>query len=406
MDFSYFIGKKLATSGNKSFTRLIIRLAIAGIGLSLAVMLLAVGIVKGFQNEIKNKVVGFEGHVQIRNLDLNQSRELVLIPAEQEFTKTLYKNPEIKRVTPFCNKAGILSAEKEIEGMLFKGVPKDYQWDFLKSNLVRGRLPDLKDSVDTYELLISTTVAKRLELDTGSRVEVFFIHDGKVRRRKFDLVGLFNTGLGEFDKTVCFTDIRVIQRIYTTNYSLVSGFEVYIKDLDKLPETAEWIDENIGIRLRAGSVEDLHPVIFQWLKIVDSNALIIIVLMTIVAVINLITAFLILILNRTRMIGILKALGATNWQVVRVFMVNGMMMIIPGLFIGNVLGLGLAWIQQKWQIFTLSEETYYMSVVPVEITSSDIGLLNLGTFVICFVMLLIPALLVRTISPVKAIRFD
>jgi len=406
MNFSYFIGKKLAWSGNKSFTTLIIRLAVAGIGLSLAVMLLAVGIVKGFQNEIRNKVVGFEGHIQIRNLDLNQSKELVLIDQNADFAKELSGNQDIGAITSFCSKAGIINTEVEIEGMLFKGVPSNYKWDFLEKNLNRGRLPLLNDSTDTYELLLSTSVAGRLHLDTGDRVEVFFIHDGKVRRRRFNLVGVFSTGLGEFDRTICFTDIRVIQRIYTTDYSMVSGFEVYVNDIEKLEETTEWIDSKIGISLRAGSVEDLHPVIFQWLKIVDSNAIIIIVLMTIVAVINLITAFLILILNRTRMIGVLKSLGATNWQVVRVFLVNGLTMIVPGLVIGNVLGLGIAWIQRVTGLFTLPEETYYMSVVPIDISLWYILLINVGTLLICFFMLLIPALLVRTITPVRAIRFD
>jgi lipoprotein-releasing system permease protein len=406
MKFSYFIGKKLAWSGNKSFTTLIIRLAIAGIGLSLAVMLLAVGIVKGFQNEIKNKVIGFEGHIQIRNLDLNQSKELVLIDQDQEFVSELLKNQEIQRITSFCNKAGIINTENEIEGMLFKGVPDNYSWEFLEKNLKVGRLPIFNDTADTYEILLSSTVANRLQLDTGNRVEVFFIHEGKVRRRRFILVGLFNTGLGEFDRTVCFADIRVIQRIYTTDYSMVSGYEVYISDIDKLEETAQWVDDNISIRLRAGSVEDLHPIIFQWLKIVDSNAIIIIILMTIVAVINLITAFLILILNRTRMIGVLKSLGSTNWQVVRVFLVNGLTMILPGLLIGNVVGLGIAWLQTNTGLITLPEETYYMSVVPVDISMSHILLINVGTLIICFFMLLIPALLVRTITPVRAIRFD
>lgn len=406
MDFSYFIGKKLATSGNKSFTTLIIRLAIAGVGISVAVMLLSVGIVKGFQSEIRDKVVGFEGHIQIRNLDLNLSKELVLIPKEQEFAQELKKSERIDRLSPFCSKAGIINTANEIEGMLFKGVPANYDWKFLAGNLKKGRLPNLTDSSDTYELILSQSVANRLKLDTGSRVEVFFIQDGKVRRRRFDLVGIFNTGLAEFDRTVCYTDMRVIQRIYTPDYNMVSGYEIYVKDLDRLEETASWIDGNIGIKLRAESVDELHPIIFQWLKIVDSNAIIIIILMTIVAVINLITAFLILILNRTRMIGVLKALGSTNGQVVRIFLVNGFLMIIPGLLIGNVLGLGLAWLQKTFHLFKLPEETYYMSDVPILLTPEFITMINLGTLVICFVMLLIPALLVRAITPVKAIRFD
>jgi len=406
MDFSYFVGKKLATQSGKTFTRLIIRLAIAAVGISLAVMLLAVGVVKGFQSEIKNKIVGFDGHIHVRNLDLNQSRELKLIPLEQAFIDTVRNHPLVKSVSPFCLKAGIINTKREIEGMVFKGVPRNYDWDFIQSNLKVGRLPDLKDSVDTYEFVLSQKVADRLQLDTGQMLDVFFIQDTKVRRRRMRLVGIFSTGLGEFDKTICFTDIRVIQRIYTTDYSEVSGFEINITDLEQLETMTDWIDDQIGIKLRAENIEEKHVVIFKWLHIVDSNALIIIILMTIVSVVNLITAFLILIVDRTQMIGILKSLGANNNQVVRVFLLKGLSMVVPGLIIGNVLGLGLAWLQVKTGIITLPEETYYMATVPVEISWQTIAFLNVMTLIISLLMMLIPAIMVRFISPVKAIRFN
>ena len=406
MDFSYFVGKKLATDSGKSFTRLIIRLAIAAVGISLAVMLLAVGVVKGFQSEIKNKIVGFDGHIHVRNLDLNQSRELRLISIDQEFIPIVKAHPEVTSVAPFCLKAGIINTQKEIEGMVFKGVGVEYDWSFIASNLQRGRLPLLSDTVDTYEFVLSQKVAEKLQIDTGQNLEVFFIQDTKVRRRRMRLVGIFSTGLGEFDKTICFTDLRVIQRIYTTDYSQVSGFEINIKDLTQMEAMTDWVDDQIGIKLRAENIEEKHGVIFKWLQIVDSNALIIIILMTIVSVVNLITAFLILIVDRTQMIGILKSLGANNGQVVRVFLLKGLSMVIPGLIIGNALGLGLAWLQLKTGLITLPEETYYMATVPVQISWETIAYLNVGTLVISMLMMLIPAVMVRVISPVKAIRFN
>ncbi len=406
MDFSYFVGKKLATQSGKTFTRLIIRLAIAAVGISLAVMLIAVGVVKGFQTEIKNKVVGFDGHIHVRNLDLNQSRELKLIPIEQDFIDSVSNHPQVKSVSPFCLKAGIINTKREIEGMVFKGVGPTYDWQFIKTNLSKGRLPRFTDTTDTYEFLLSQKVANKLQLDTGQNIEVFFIQDTKVRRRRMKLVGIYDTGLGEFDKTICYTDIRVIQRIYTTDYSLVSGFEITITDLTNLDQMTEWVDDQIGIKLRAENVEEKHDVIFKWLNIVDSNAIIIIVLMTIVSVVNLITAFLILIVDRTQMIGVLKSLGATNGQVVRVFLLKGLSMVIPGLIIGNVLGLGLAYLQVKTGLITLPEETYYMSTVPVQISMETILYLNIGTLIISAVMMLIPAIMVRFISPVKAIKFN
>ena len=406
MDFSYFVGKKLATHSGKSFTRLIIRLAIAAVGISLAVMLLAVGVVKGFQSEIKNKIVGFDGHIHVRNLDLNQSRELRLIPIDQAFLPVVKAHPLVSSVSPFCLKAGIINSQKEIEGMVFKGVSADYDWSFISSNMQRGRLPYLSDTTDTYEFVLSQKVADKLQLDTGQNLEVFFIQDTKVRRRRMKLVGIFSTGLGEFDKTICFTDLRVIQRIYTTDYSQVSGFEINITDLSQMDAMTDWVDDQIGIKLRAENIEEKHGVIFKWLNIVDSNALIIIILMTIVSVVNLITAFLILIVDRTRMIGILKSLGANNSQVVRVFLLKGLSMVIPGLIIGNALGLGIAWLQRETGLITLPEETYYMATVPVQISWETILYLNLGTLVISMLMMLIPAVMVRVISPVKAIRFN
>ena len=309
-------------------------------------------------------------------------------------------------VAPFCLKAGIINTQKEIEGMVFKGVGVDYDWSFINDNLQRGRLPLLSDTTDTYEFVLSQKVAEKLQLDTGQNLEIFFIQDTKVRRRRMRLVGIFSTGLGEFDKTICFTDLRVIQRIYTTDYSQVSGFEINIKDLTQMEAMTDWVDDQIGIKLRAENIEEKHGVIFKWLQIVDSNALIIIILMTIVSVVNLITAFLILIVDRTQMIGVLKSLGANNGQVVRVFLLKGLSMVIPGLIIGNVLGLGLAWLQLKTGLITLPEETYYMATVPVQISIETIAYLNIGTLVISMLMMLIPAVMVRVISPVKAIRFN
>ena len=406
MDLSYFVGKKIATQSGKSFTRLIIRLAVAAVGISLAVMILAVGVVRGFQNTVKDKVIGFDGHIQVRNLDLNQSSELKLIDINQPFLEEARKHSQIESVAPFCMKAGIINTSQEIEGMVFKGVSSNYDWSFLESNLISGRLPALSDSQDTYEVILSKSVVDRLDLDTGQRIEVYFIHNAKVRRRRLNLVGIFNTGLGEFDKTVAFTDIRVVQRIYTPDYNVASGFEVTLVDLERMEDMTDWLDGIVGISLRAESVEDRHDVIFKWLKIVDSNAVIIIVLMTVVAVVNLITAFLILIVDRTQMIGVLKALGARNGQVVKVFLYKGVSMVLPGLIIGNLVGLGLAFIQLKTGLITLPEETYYMSTVPLDISWDLIIALNGGTLVITMLMLLIPAVMVRFITPVKAIRFQ
>jgi lipoprotein-releasing system permease protein len=403
MQISLYIARRL---GAKGFTRLIIRFAVAGVSLSMAVMILAVGIVIGFKNEIKQKIVGYGGHIQIKNLDLNISKEARLInknlvPADS--LKTV--NDNIDWIQPFTNKAGILQASGSIEGLLFKGVPHDYNWFFFKDNLKRGRLIRNNDSMETYEVMISEVTAERLNLDTGMRVEVFFIQDGQVRRRKSEIVGIFNTGLTEFDRMVVVTDMRVIQRIYTTAYDSVSGFEVFLKDFDRMGETAEVINETLVMEMKAQTAIEMNPVIFQWLQIVDTNAWVIIVLMLIVAIVNMITALLILIVDRTNMVGILKALGATNKQVRNIFMAKGVQLILWGLLIGNVLGVGSGLFQHYTQFMELDESVYYMNSVPFRFQWDYWLALNLGTLFLCFLVLFVPTLLARRITPLKAIRF-
>jgi len=406
MDFSYFVGKKLALQSSKSFTRLIMRLAVAGIALSLAVMIISVGIVKGFKNEIANKVIGFDGHIQIRNLDLNMSKELQLIDVNQAFLEEIRSDFRVKSISPFCSKAGILSTDTDIEGLLFKGVDSNFTWSFFEQHLVRGEIPLYSDSVDSYDILISEKVANVLQIDTGKNLQVFFLHEGKVRRRMMKVIGIFNTGLAEFDRTVSIAHIRSIQRIYTVDYSKVSGYEVRLQNAEEMEEMAEWVDSKIGLRLKAQSVSQIHGLIFQWLEIVDSNAVIIIILMLLVAMVNMVTAFLILVIERTNMIGILKALGAVNFQVVKIFLLKGLAMIVPGVIIGDIVALTLVWIQKKYGIIKLSEEIYYMARVPLQVDFIDVLWLNLGTILLCGLVLLIPGLLVRRVSPVEAIRFD
>lgn len=406
MNLSYFIGKRLLWGTKESFTRLIVRLAIASVAISMIVMIVAVGIVDGFRNEVKNKVIGFSGHIDVRNLDLNQSRESVPIDIDQPFIDKISSDPRISSVFPYARKAGILQTERDIEGMILKGVPSNYDWSFFDRHLVKGRHIANNDSIDSYEIMISSKVADKLQLDTGKFVDLYFIHNEQVRRRRPKVVGIYSTGLGELDKTVALTDIRVIQRILAADYNSVSGFEIRISDYDKLEESTQFVDEEIGMRLRAESVDQVYFVIFQWLKLVDSNAEIIIALMLAVVILNLITALLILIIERTKMIGVLKALGASNRQVGNVFLLKASYLILVGLTIGNGIGLLLVSFQQKYGWFKLDEETYYMSVVPIEINWYKVVFLNAGTILICMIILYIPSLLVRTVSPVKAIRFE
>ncbi len=406
MNLSLYIARKLTTESGHSFTERIIRIASASVAISIAVMLLSIGIVKGFQKEIKEKVIGFNGHVIIKNLDLNHSGELVLFPKSQSFLKKIKQLPYVKSVVPFCQKPGILRTVTDAEGIQCKGVAPSYGSIFINKQITKGRGLENNDSTDLNEILISETTANRLKLDTGQRVELYFIHEGQIRRRKPKICGIYNTGINEIDKNWVLADIRMIQRIYTQGYDSINGFEVYLSSLDNLKDKTKAIDEELGTSLTAQSVNETYFQIFQWLSLLDMNVLVIIFLMVMVSVVNMMTALLVLIIDRTPMIGLLKAMGSRNKLIRQLFLYNGAKYLFRGLILGNIIGLGLGFIQNQWGLIKLNEQTYYLNKVPFFISLQDILMINGLTFVVCILLLTIPAMYVARIQPVKAIRFN
>jgi len=376
------------------------------VAISIAVMLLAIGIVKGFQKEIKQKATGFSGHLIIKNLDLNHSGELVLFPKEQSFLKTVQQFSYVKAVFPVCQKPGILRTLTDAEGIQCKGVPPGYGRVFMDQEIVRGRGLGNHDSIEVNEVLISEVTANRLKLDTGQSVELYFIQEGQVRRRKPKICGIFNTGINEIDKQWMLVDIRMIQRIYTQGYDSINGFEVFLTSLDNLAERTHAINEELLTTLVAQSVDESYFQIFQWLSLLDMNVTIIIILMVIVAVVNMMTALLVLIIDRTPMIGLLKALGGRNQLIRQSFLYSGAKYLLSGLILGNCIGLGLGFLQHFAGLVKLEESTYYLSKVPFSITLADALMINGLTFGVCLILLIIPAMYVARIQPVKAIRFN
>lgn len=406
MNLSLYIARKLTAESGHSFTERIIRIASASVAISIAVMLLSIGIVKGFQKEIKEKVIGFNGHVIIKNLDLNHSGELVLFPKSQSFLKKIKQLPYVKSVVPFCQKPGILRTANDAEGIQCKGVASGYGSIFINKQITKGRGLENNDSTDLNEILISETTANRLKLDTGQRVELYFIHEGQIRRRKPKICGIYNTGINEIDKNWVLADIRMIQRIYTQGYDSINGFEVYLSSLDNLKDKSKAIDEELGTSLTAQSVNETYFQIFQWLSLLDMNVLVIIFLMVMVSVVNMMTALLVLIIDRTPMIGLLKAMGSRNKLIRQLFLYNGAKYLFRGLILGNIIGLGLGFMQNQWGLIKLNEQTYYLNKVPFFISLQDILMINGLTFVVCILLLTIPAMYVARIQPVKAIRFN
>ena len=407
MNVEYFIAKRLvsAKEGNNRLSRPIIRIAILAIALSVAVMLISIGVVKGFKKDIADKVIGFGSHIQITAFSDNNSYETKAISKNQDFYPSIENEKGINHIQYFATKAGIIKTADEIHGVILKGVGSDFNRDFFKDNLVEGEVPIYNDTLTSSRVIISKKIADLLGLETDEKLIMYFAQDPP-RVRKFVVAGIYTTELEEFDNLYVFGDIRHIQNLNNWGIDSVGGFEITIHNFDNLDALTQMVYEKIDYDLNAQTIKEINPQIFDWLKLQDINVNVIIILMLIVAGINIITALLILILERTKLIGILKAIGQNNWSVRKVFLYNASYLIGKGLFWGNLLGIGLSLLQKYFHLISLNPATYYMNTVPIHLTFSDILLLNLGAMLSCILMLIIPTYLITKITPIKAIRFE
>lgn len=405
MNTEYFIAGRIAVKSERTFSKLIVRIAIAGVMLSLAVMMLSVAIIKGFKTEIQEKVRGYIGDVRVFKYDLNNSFELSPFVPAKETLAQLKKNPEVEFYQPYATKPAIISANNEVEGINFKGIDKTFNWDYVRKHLVSGTVLDFTDSVKaSKQILISRFTANRLKLKVGDDFIMYFVQNPP-RKRPFKIVGIYDIGVEEIDKNFVIGDLNIIRRLNNWKPNEIGGLEIRIKDFSKLKEVSGHIYENMELKLKSESVSEYFPAIFTWLSLLDVNTKVLLVLMMVVGVINMVTALLIMILERTNMIGILKAFGMTDYSVMKIFLYNAMYLVGFGLLLGNLLGLGLGFLQKYTHIYKLDQSSYYLSYVPVELHFMDVLVLNLATMVICVVVLILPSMLVSRISPLKAIRF-
>jgi lipoprotein-releasing system permease protein len=405
LNTEYFIAGRIAIKSERTFSKLIVRIAIAGVMLSLAVMMLSVAIIKGFKTEIQEKVRGYIGDVRIFKHGLNNSFELTPFVPEKGTLAQLKNNPEVEFYQPYATKPAIISANNEIEGINFKGIDKTFNWDYIHKHLVSGDVIDFTDSVKaTKQILISKFTANRLKLKVGDDFIMYFVQNPP-RKRPFKIVGIYDIGVEEIDKGFVIGDLNIIRRLNNWKPDEIGGIEIRIKDFAKLKAVSDGIYENMELKLKSESVSEYFPAIFTWLSLLDVNTKVLLVLMMVVGVINMVTALLIMILERTNMIGILKAFGMSDYSVMKIFLYNALYLVGLGLLLGNILGLGLGFLQHYTHIYKLEQSSYYLSYVPVEIHFLDVLLLNLATIVICFVVLILPSMLVSRISPLKAIRF-
>lgn len=407
MNLELLLAKRIVFGNDsQSASKPVIKIALFSVALGLAVMLIAMMTVEGFQNEITKKVTGFGGHIIIGNFTSNQSYEVEPLDKTKVDIQTLRKINHVTHVEEFATKAAIIKTKEEIQGVVLKGVGKDYDWIYLKQNLVSGALPNYSSGDKSDEILMSESLIKMLKLKLDDKVFFYFIEDGQQLIRKFTVKGIFNTGFEEIDKQFVVCDIRHISKINNWQPNQTGSFEVLIDDFNHLDATAEAVYNATGNSINTRTIKDDYPQIFSWLSLIDTNVYIIIGLMLIVACINMISTLLIIILENTSEIGILKALGATDFQIRKVFFYVSFYLMVGGILLGNFLGLGIAFLQYAFHIIKLEQDTYYIAFAPIAFSWSKIMLLNFGTMLLCVLVLLVPALLVSRIQPIKAIRFE
>jgi lipoprotein-releasing system permease protein len=411
LNLEYFIAKRLITAKDykSSISAPIIKIAIAAIAIGMVMMIVSVATGIGLQQKIREKVSAFNGHIIISNYDNNQSEAtLTPIAKNQKFYPKFNSVAGISHIQAIATKAGIIRTEKAFEGIVFKGVGTDYQWSNIKEYLIAGRLPNLSSQLNS-EVVISQFLADRLQLKVGDAFNTFFIKENQSQLpniRRFKITGIFNSGFQEFDATYIIGDIRHIQRINKWSPNEIGAFEIFVQDFNQIQTVGEEVYQQTPSNLDSKTIIEKYSYIFDWLQLFDFNIIIILGVMILVATINMVVALLVLILERTQMIGILKALGANNWSVRKIFLYNAFYLIFRGLLWGNCIGIGVLLVQKYFGVIQLNPENYYVNQAPVYFNLGYIAALNLLTIVVCFLVLLIPSYIITKISPIKAIRYE
>lgn len=413
MNFPLFIAKRISFSNDnkKKLSGSVLKIAVGVVAVGMAVMLITVSVVTGFKKEIYLKIIGFQSHITIKNRDINQTFESAPISKNQIFYPGIVSNKGIKHIQVFSTKPGIIKGKEEVSGIVLKGVSTDYQLDFFNKHIIEGKFPVVSGNKENNKVLISKKTADLFNFKVNDKMDVYFIQEPP-KARRFIISGIYKTGMEESDKVFAFCDIRHINNINDWDTDQISGFEILIDDMDELDTMTELVENEVssiitkdGAMLQVSNFIKDNEFIVQWLKLSDTNVVVILTLMIIVALLSMIAALLVIILERTNMIGILKTAGAENSKIIKIFIYNGSWLIFKGMLIGNTVGLILLFVQQRFKIIPLDPVSYYVDSVPVDFNVMNILILNIGTLIVSTMVLLIPALLVAKIDPSKTVNY-
>jgi len=405
LNLSYFIAKRISFKRTGGFTGTIHRIAVASVAIGIAVSMISFMILGGFQNEISDKVFSFTGHFQVQRFMSGNAFEESPTSKLSDFYSNYPQNEWIRHVQTYAHKPGLLKGDEEVEGVLMKGIGPDFDSLKFKDSIIKGRFIQFSDSAASNEIILSKKIADKLMLDVGERITMYFVQEPP-RFRRFEIVGLYETFLENFDDKIILGDIQTIRNLNGWTDDQVGGFEVFVQDPTRLDELEEPLYESLDYDLKLIKVTDKYLEIFDWLILLNNNVYIFLGLILFVAAFNMVSILFILIMERTQMIGILKALGAKNKQIRRVFVWNGIRIIGRGLLLGNAISLGFGLLQQNFKLISLDPQSYYMSFVPIYWNWPIFLILNLSVLLVTTLVLFIPAMLISNIQPIKAIRFD
>ncbi|MBS1597961.1 MAG: ABC transporter permease [Bacteroidetes bacterium] len=408
MNTSAFIAGRIAFNKQQSFSRFIIRLAIAATTISVAAMLLTIAFTNGFQYAVAQKMFSFSGHIRVQHFEPNKVDIAEELPIAKNDTvlQVLRANQNIKTIQAFATKYAVIKGNESFEGVLLKGVEKNYDFSNLDGFLQNGRWLNFPDSGYSSEINLSSYTAKQLKLKVNDKVVTYFIQpDGSRRARPMTVAGIFKTGVEDYDKLNAIVDLRLIQRLNSWNENQIGGYEIFVKDYQRIDTVNSMIFEKLPNTWNSRTITEIYGNIFEWLNLQDNTVAIVLVIMTIVAVLNLITCLIILLLERTRMVGVLKAIGTSDWSIQKIFLYYGAVITVSGIIMGNCFGLLIYWLQQRYGFITLPEEAYFISKAAVKLEWWHIAVVNAGTFLVCFLILMVPTFIIKRIQPVRAIMF-